>query len=222
MSSMLDLFNKYKFPINFIRLFINLRERIIIILSTLLFKLKLKSYSCSYGKNLKVNGRVYLKLLKKNLITIGNDVTINSRFPSNLVGITNYTVFQIIDEGRILIGNNCGITSTIFSSRSNIEIGPNVKIGANVRIFDHDFHSLDYMKRRNTYEDRKFVKTNNVIIGDDVFIGTNSIILKGVRIGPRSIIGAGSVVSLKEIPPDSLVAGNPAKILDYLKEDSSK
>ena len=78
------------------------------------------------------------------------------------------------------------------------------------------------MKRRNTYEDRKFVKTNNVIIGDDVFIGTNSIILKGVRIGPRSIIGAGSVVSLKEIPPDSLVAGNPAKILDYLKEDSSK
>jgi len=52
------------------------------------------------------------------------------------------------------------------------------------------------------------------VIGDDVFIGVNSIILKGVNIGPRTIIGAGSVVAIKNIPADSVVYGNPAKIIE--------
>lgn len=86
-------------------------------------------------------------------------------------------------------------------------------IGGNVRIFDHDYHSLKYMDRRDKKLDDAGCRTSPVFIEDDVFIGTNSIILKGVTIGARSVIGAGSIVSLKQIPPDSLVAGNPARIL---------
>ena len=55
-----------------------------------------------------------------------------------------------------------------------------------------------------------------IIIGDDVLIGTNCIVLKGVRIGARSIIGAGSIVT-KDIPSDCIAAGNPAKVIKYLK-----
>jgi acetyltransferase-like isoleucine patch superfamily enzyme len=58
-----------------------------------------------------------------------------------------------------------------------------------------------------------------VVIGDDVFIGANSIILKGVTVGDRCVIGAGTVVSLKDIPPDSLVAGNPARIIRSLRAE---
>ena len=94
-----------------------------------------------------------------------------------------------------------------------------MKIGGNVRIYDHDFHAVNYLARRDSQLDMTQCKSAPVVIGDDVFIGANSIILKGVTIGDRSIIGAGSVVSLKEIPPDSLVAGNPARILRNLAAD---
>lgn len=85
-----------------------------------------------------------------------------------------------------------------------------MNIGGNVRIFDHDFHSLHYLHQRNAAIDFKNVKIAEIIIEDDVFIGTNVLILKGVHIGARSIIAAGSVVTLKNIPNDTLVAGNPA------------
>jgi maltose O-acetyltransferase len=52
-----------------------------------------------------------------------------------------------------------------------------------------------------------------VIIGDDVFVGTNAMILKGTTIGARSIIGAGAVVAGLDVPPDSVVVGNPARIV---------
>lgn len=164
-------------------------------------------------KNLKVDGFIFWKVQKTAKVIIGNHFTLNSRKASNLVGINNRASFQAIGNGVIRIGDYCGFTSTVFSSRSSITVGNNVKIGANVRIFDHDYHSLSYENRRNAASDSGDVKSEAVIIEDDVFIGTNAMILKGVRIGARSVIGAGSVVTIREIPPDSIVAGNPAVVL---------
>ena len=86
-----------------------------------------------------------------------------------------------------------------------------MKIGGNVRIYDHDFHSLDFQTRRGA-EDQLQIQTRPVEIGDDVFIGANAIILKGVTIGARAVIGAGSVVS-RNIGPDEIWAGNPARMV---------
>jgi acetyltransferase-like isoleucine patch superfamily enzyme len=61
-------------------------------------------------------------------------------------------------------------------------------------------------------------KSAPIMSGDDVFIGANAMILKGVTVGDRSIIGAGAVVSVKDSPRDSLVAGNPARVIRNLKE----
>ena len=87
---------------------------------------------------------------------------------------------------------------------------------------DSDAHSLDWRVRRS----REVVKgvsidvltaaTAPIVIEDDVFIGTQSIILKGVVIGARSIIAAGSVVT-KSIPPDCLAGGCPCYIIKHLK-----
>jgi len=180
---------------------------------TMVFKIKLRIIGSSFGSGLVVDGRVLIKSQFPKRIIIGENLKINSSPASNLVGVTNCASFQIIDNGKIEIGNYCGFSSTVFSSRSLIKIGDFVNMGGNVRIFDHDYHSLEYLDRRDKSLDGKNCKTEPVIVGNDVFIGTNSIILKGVNIGDRSIIGAGSVVLLKEIPSDCIIAGNPAKII---------
>jgi acetyltransferase-like isoleucine patch superfamily enzyme len=189
------------------------------VISTLLLKVFMHWLGCPYGRGLCADGKVVVRVRYRGSITIGQNVMINSRFLSNLVGMTGPTVFHCIRNGRIRIGDNTGCSSTVFSSRSSIVVGNNVKIGGNVRIYDHDFHSVDHLVRRDAQQDFDQEKSAPVVVGDDVFIGVNSIILKGVTIGDRSIIGAGSVVAIKNIPPDSLVAGNPARIIRSLAVD---
>jgi acetyltransferase-like isoleucine patch superfamily enzyme len=187
------------------------------LVSTLRLKLVLRWLGCEYGRGLVVDGKVVVRVRHRGSIKMGNDVTIRSRFLSNLVGMSGPTVFHCIRDGSISIGNNSGCSSTVFSSRNSIVVGKNVNIGGNVRIYDHDFHALDYRARREPQQDMTQCKSAPVVVGDDVFIGANAIILKGVTIGDRSIIGAGSVVTLKQIPPDSLVTGNPARVVNKLE-----
>ena len=83
---------------------------------------------------------------------------------------------------------------------------------------DNDAHPLDYELRRkdaSVAEAEKNIKTAPVEIGDDVWIGAHCLILKGVHIGPRSIIAAGSVVT-KDIPSDVIAGGNPCKVIKSL------
>lgn len=184
---------------------------------TLLFKVKLWLHGCRFGKSMTINGRVLIKCVSPGSISIGDRFCLNSRGVSNLVGISNRASFQCLEDAKIIIGKHCEFSSTVLSSRSKITIGDYVKIGGNVRLFDHDYHSEHHENRRDPYKDAADVKTQPIVIEDDVFIGTNSIILKGVHIGARSIIGAGSVVAIKDIPEDSVVAGNPAKIIKHRK-----
>ena len=185
-------------------------------ISTLKTKAILSALGCRYGRNLCVDGKLIVRVHRRGAIRLGENVRITSRFTSNLAGLTNPTVFHCIGEGSITFGDDSGCSSAILSSRSQIQIGNYVNIGANVRIFDHDYHSVDFLARRDPDKDKAGCRSEPIAIENDVFIGTNAIILKGVKIGARSVIGAGAVVSLKEIPPDSLVAGNPAKVIKTL------
>ena|ERR1017187_1769766 len=183
---------------------------------TLWTKMLLRVFGCPYGRGFLVDGRAIIRVARRGAIRIGENVIINSRTGANLVGRTNPTIFYCFSGGSISMGDNSGCSFAVLSSKTAIRIGQNVKIGGNARIYDHDFHALDYLARREEAADLAACKTAPVTIGDDVLIGANAIILKGVTIGDRSIIGAGSVVSLKEIPPDSLVAGNPASVVKKL------
>jgi acetyltransferase-like isoleucine patch superfamily enzyme len=145
---------------------------------TLRFKFFMFLTGGSYGKKIKIDGKVFVRSQESNTITIGDNFNLNSRPGSNLVGVTNYASFQLLGKGTIRIGNNCGFTSTVLSARTSITIGNNVKIGGNSRIYDHDYHSLNYLERRNSKDDSNGCKTAPVEIGDDVFIGANSTILK--------------------------------------------
>ena len=135
-------------------------------------------------------------------------------------------------EGQVKIGNHSYIGGGTFICRSSIEISDHVTIAWGGTFYDHDSHSLDYLKRRKDIDDelndirngRNFiankdwsdVNTKPIKICNDAWIGMNVIILKGVTIGEGSIVGAGSVVT-KDVPAWTVVAGNPAKVVKYLR-----
>lgn len=121
----------------------------------------------------------------------------------------------------VTIGNNCMISTKSFSSEPFlIKIGDNVRIANNVKFFTHG-GLIPFRKRMNANLDM-FGKIN---IGNNVHIGDSSLILPGITIGDDSIVGAGSVVS-KSFPSNSIVAGNPAKVVgstdEFLKRAINK
>lgn len=140
-----------------------------------------------------------------NKLVFKNDVVIGNKF------ITADDV-EIIALGNINIGNNVCINSySRVVSHKKIIIGDNVTVAKFVTILDHD-HKYSF-ECENLKLDG-FV-TDDIIIGNNVWIGDKVTILKGVNIGNNVIVGANSVVN-KSIPPNSIVAGTPAKIIKKL------
>lgn len=130
-------------------------------------------------------------------------------------------------SGRIKIGDNSfvGQGSRIWSS-SKITIGNRVLISYNVNIHDNNSHPLDPIERHKHY---KHIMTNGlnwqislneheIIIEDDVWIGFNSTVLKGVTVGRGAIIGSNTVVT-NNVPENAIVIGNPGKILKIIEEN---
>lgn len=128
--------------------------------------------------------------------------------------------------GKIVIGDYCylGEHSKIWSA-SEIKIGDRVLIAHNVNIHDNNSHPIDNVLRHEHY--KNIISSGHpasdidlcgapVIIEDDVWLGFNSTILKGVKIGRGSVIGANTLVT-EDIPPFSLVVGNPFRIVRNLK-----
>lgn len=163
-----------------------------------------------HGANCRLYGRIHFKLSSTTQISIGENFCYTSGWNINPLCSNRHGSIYGTQNAIIKIGNNVEMSSTIIWCHKEIEIGNNVKIGGNCTLIDTDSHHLDYKKRRKKSSD--IGETKNIHIEDDVWIGMNTIILKGVRIGKGSVIGANSVVT-KNIPSNCIAAGNPAKIL---------
>ena len=151
----------------------------------------------------------------KGKLVFGAKVKVNSSIRSNPVGLTHRTYFYVSPSGIIAIGNNVGISNSLLFSINSITICDYVIIGGGCQIFDNDFHSIQY-EYRILHEDSN-IRSAPIVIKTGAFIGASSIILKGVTIGERSVIAAGSVVT-KSVPSDQIWGGNPAKFLKNLNE----
>ena len=162
-----------------------------------------------------INGRILLSGTKN--IKIGNHVYINSNEKSNPIGGNIRCYFKTLRDGIIIIDDGSRLSNVAITSFSKVYIGKNVYIGGGSKIYDTDFHSLDYQERINGGGKELSVQSAPIQIFDGVFIGAQTIILKGVTIGEKSIIGAGSVVT-KDIPPGEIWAGNPARFIRKIIE----
>lgn len=125
------------------------------------------------------------------------------------------------DQPELIVGDHTflGHDCSIAVARS-VMIGKHCLVAGGVRIADYDGHPLDAARRR-AGEPTPPEGIRPVVIGDDVWIGSDAIILKGVRIGDRAVIGAGAVVS-RDVPPDTVVAGNPARVVKELRVGSGQ
>ncbi|MBQ8361760.1 MAG: acyltransferase [Bacteroidaceae bacterium] len=162
-----------------------------------------------------IKGPVYIRLRKTGKLIIGNNFYCVSGCCYNPIARNIRTSFCTEENAVIEIGDNVGISSSSIRAFERITIGNNVNIGADCIIIDSDAHSLNYEDRRDGTLDKQNRKSRPIVIEDDVLIGTRSIILKGVTIGARSIIGAGSVVTCN-VPSDEIWAGNPARFVKKL------
>lgn len=162
-----------------------------------------------FGRNLHIEGRILIQ--GRGKIELGNNVTIYSRYTINPIG-GDRTVFQVLDGASLKIGNNVGMSHVIIAAFQSVIIEDEVMLGAGCKIFDTDFHSMDYEERIHGKDSD--VKTLPVRIKKGAFVGADTLILKGVTIGEKSIIGAGAVVT-KDIPDGEIWAGNPAR---YIKK----
>ena len=166
--------------------------------------------------NCKVVGRPFLlqpaQLVGKGEIIFDGRVTIGF-FPSPYF-FNGYAYIDARKRGAIIkIGNGTCINNNFvaISEHKSIIIGKNVLIGTFVEIYDSNFHGLEPDRRNISSPD----EASDVVVEDNVFIGSNVKVLKGVTIGLGSVIANGSIVT-KSIPPGVVAGGNPAKILKQL------
>ena len=160
------------------------------------------------GKNVKFLGfpKIYREPYSK--IRVGNNCRFNSAKRSVQMGLLKPCTFLTLTRNAEIIFGDCsGASGVTIAAADKIQIGNNVIIGANCNIIDNDFHNTNPSRRvENDFAARP------IIIEDDVFIGFNCFILKGVTIGRNSVIGANSVV-ISNIPSDSIAMGNPCKVV---------
>jgi acetyltransferase-like isoleucine patch superfamily enzyme len=133
--------------------------------------------------------------------------------------IVEGTLVSERDGSSIVIGRNTFIGGSLLGSACRIEVGDDVLISWGCNIVDHNSHAIGWALRKQDvkdwYHDRKdwtHVVMKPVRICNKSWIGLNAIVLKGVEIGEGAVVAAGSVVT-RSVPPWTVVAGNPAKVI---------
>lgn len=166
------------------------------------------------GDGLILSGLPRITTAYNGNIFIGNNVMLHSRCDSNplqLLSPCHLCCFE--RNSSIIISDDVGISGSVVIAATSIYIGKRTLIGANCIILDTDFHPL--LPEERIASATKGAKTKAISIGDDCFIGTRAIILRGTVLGDGCVVGAGAVVS-GQFPGNCIIAGNPAKIIKHL------
>ena len=173
-----------------------------------------KLNSIAWGSDWYMYGVPIIQKHRQSRMQFGKGLNLRSSARSNPLGPNHAVILCTWQAGAVLeIGANFGMTGGSICAAEMIVIGNNVAVGANSTILDTDFHPLDAETRRARPQ---VARTAPVVIEDDVFIGMNCLVLKGVTLGRGCVVGAGSVVT-RDVPAGMVVAGNPAKVIGEVR-----
>lgn len=178
---------------------------------------RLRASGVDLGINVRFWGMPIVSLAPNSRIRIGNRAVLTSWSAYTALGVSHPVVLRTLAPGaELIMGDDVGISGGTICAAKRVVIGERSMLGANVTIVDTDFHPLHSYNRR--YAGSEGANAAEVVIGSNVFIGANAIVLKGVRIGDNAVIGAGSVVT-RDVPPNVIAAGNPCKVIRELSEE---
>ena len=163
-----------------------------------------------FGKGIYFDGLPTLILARTAQVRVGDHAIFRNTTKDNPVGLFKKCSIAVTENGELRVGHHSGFSGVSIYCTTRIVIGSYVNCGGNVSIWDTDFHPQEVDARRR--HDISKIKNAPITIGDDVFIGAQSLILKGVSIGEGSIIAAGSVVT-KNVPAREIWGGNPARLI---------
>jgi acetyltransferase-like isoleucine patch superfamily enzyme len=182
------------------------------LISTVCFRLECALRGVRVGSRSDIFGRCIIRRGLDSRIELGHHVQIiSSSWRSSTANCTRSKLRTFYSSAAIIIGNHSGMTGGAIVARSKtIRIGDHCMLAPNVTIMDSDFHIAWPPERR--YDTWETDIDADVTLEDNVWVGMGAIILKGVTIGANSIIAAGSVVT-RDVPPNCLAGGVPARVL---------
>jgi acetyltransferase-like isoleucine patch superfamily enzyme len=189
----------------------NLRQTWLPLLVKFLYREPLLRYRCErVGARLQMGGTLPF-IVGDGRIEIGDDVGIDTK-------TTWFVGFKVSESAELIIGDRVFIGyNAILSAAKSIRIGDDTMLAGNVKIFDNISHPLS-PRRRLAHESFSLDESAPVVIGRNVWIGDGAVIMRGVTIGDNSIVAASAVVT-RSVPPNTLVAGNPAVIKKEIGDD---
>ena len=163
-----------------------------------------------YGSGLRFHGAPIVSVRPGSELRIGANCKFRSSSRGNAIGVNHPVVLRTLSAGaKLRIGDGLGMSGGAICALGQVTIGSRVLLGANVVVSDSDFHPLDASERSQGLECGHF---KPVVIADDVWIGADAYVCKGVTIGRGAIVGAHAVVT-HDVAPWSVVAGNPARLI---------
>ena len=170
----------------------------------------LEGTTVEIGKNVRFMQRVVFDRTGK--VIIGDNTSIGFKYGGSWYG----SVCELqprYPNSIIKLGNNVATNNNLqIIAAKSVQIGDFCLIGNSVQIIDSDGHGIKPNQRHSSIG-----KVAPVTIGKNVWIGNHVIILKGVTIGDNSIVAAGAVVTAGEYPSNSIIGGNPAKVLRTIR-----
>ncbi|MGI2209572.1 acyltransferase [Shewanella baltica] len=182
------------------------------------FYIKLRYAKVKFDKEIKILGKLpFFKIPQRGQVKFGRNVIINSDFSNSNTALTYRCKFVTGYDGVISVGENTMFNGVCVVAYDEVEIGRNCQIASSTMIADTNFHPVEPSERLRQVQGESFSKSSvkhaKIKIGDNVWIGWNCTILKGVEIGENSVVAAGSVVISGVYPANSILAGNPATVV---------
>lgn len=186
------------------------RDRAAAMLDTAYARSYATLWGIELGEGCVFYGRPVFRRPPGSTLSIARNCVFRSAHWSNLAGVNRPCMVTTLRPGaRLHIGRDCGFSGTVIAAADEVVIGDRVFCGANVTVTDTDWHGVHPGTR---HEDGEHAA---VRISNDVWLGLNVVVLKGVTIGEATVVSAGSVVS-KSLPPGVIAAGQPAAVIREL------